>query len=215
MYILLKESFLPPPLYPKKYRRSKSWVVEQIIICRVPFEAKSMAELRGKVMNGTVKPITPGKYSMDLVLLMQSLLNLTPSKRPSLDKILSSSAIQKRLGTGNSSFSSESHVIGTIKVISLIKIEECIVVFTTIFAELSQVRQTISIKPSQHHKWGFLSCFADSMIRGYWPLSILTIFCPADVSLFSSATVFVHAENEAIHLLIFLRQANKIFEQSV
>ena len=67
-------------------------------------------------MNGTFKPVTPGKYSMDLVLLVQSLLNLTPSKRPSLDKILASPAIQKRLGAASQANASESHVIGTIKV---------------------------------------------------------------------------------------------------
>ena len=75
-----------------------------------------MAELRGKVMNGTVKPVTPGKYSMDLVMLMQSMLNLSPAKRPTLDKILASPAVQKRLGTASSTAGTDSKVIGTIKV---------------------------------------------------------------------------------------------------
>lgn len=85
---------------------------------RVPFEAKSMSELRQKVSAGVIKPITPGKYSTDLILLMQSLLQVTPSKRATLDKILASPAIQKRM-TGskiNASIPSDSHVIGTIKV---------------------------------------------------------------------------------------------------
>ncbi len=78
-----------------------------------------MAELRQKVMTGTIKPITPGKYSVDLVLVMQSLLQTTPSKRATIDKILASPAVQKRLaGSKPSSAPSaaESHVIGTIKV---------------------------------------------------------------------------------------------------
>ena len=76
-----------------------------------------MAELRGKVVAGTIKPITPGKYSLDLVLLMQTLLQVTPSKRPTLDKILSSTAVQKRLGTIKTTTPTESHLINTIKVV--------------------------------------------------------------------------------------------------
>jgi hypothetical protein len=92
--------------------------VEESMTHRVPFEAKSMAELRQKVMTGTIKPITPGKYSVDLVIVMQSLLQTTPSKRATLDKILASPAVVKRM-TGSkptASVSAESHVIGTIKV---------------------------------------------------------------------------------------------------
>lgn len=75
-----------------------------------------MAELRTKVMTGAIKPITAGKYSLDLVLLMQSLLHVTPSKRPSIDKILASGAVQKRIGSLRATSAAESHVIGTIKV---------------------------------------------------------------------------------------------------
>lgn len=86
--------------------------------CRVPFEAKSMSELRQKVSAGAIKPITPGKYSLDLVLTMQSLLHVTPSKRATIEKILASPGVQKRLGNSKPSVSgpSESHLIGTIKV---------------------------------------------------------------------------------------------------
>ena len=82
-----------------------------------------MSELRQKVSAGIIKPITPGKYSTDLVLLMQSLLQVTPSKRASLDKILASPAIQKRM-TGSkisASIPSDSHVIGTIKVCGILQ----------------------------------------------------------------------------------------------
>ena len=80
-----------------------------------------MSELRQKVSAGVIKPITPGKYSTDLVLLMQSLLQVTPSKRATLDKILASPAIQKRMSGAkiSASISSDSHVIGTIKVCTL------------------------------------------------------------------------------------------------
>ena len=79
-----------------------------------------MSELRQKVSAGTIKPITPGKYSTDLVLLMQSLLQITPSKRATIEKIVASPAIQKRMTASKASASgtSDSHVIGTIKVIA-------------------------------------------------------------------------------------------------
>ena len=79
-----------------------------------------MAELRQKVMTGTIKPIAAGKYSTELVLVMQSLLQTTPSKRATIDKILASPAVQKRLGASKPAAgpaSAESHVIGTIKVV--------------------------------------------------------------------------------------------------
>lgn len=43
---------------------------------KVPFEAKSMNELRAKVLAGRVPPIAAGKYSTELVSLMQALLSM-------------------------------------------------------------------------------------------------------------------------------------------
>ena len=80
-----------------------------------------MSELRSKVIGGTIKPITPGKYSLDLILLMQSLLQTSPSKRPSMDKILASPAVQKHMSglaaaAPKAKGKTESQLIGTIKV---------------------------------------------------------------------------------------------------
>ena len=83
-----------------------------------------MSELRQKVTAGIIKPITPGKYSTDLILLMQSLLQVTPSRRASLDKILASPAVQKRLTGAKlpALTPSDSHVIGTIKARLLLQV---------------------------------------------------------------------------------------------
>lgn len=75
-----------------------------------------MAELQFKVAAGNIKPITPGKYSMELVLLMQSLLQVAPTKRPSLESILASKVGRKYSGKAAVDIQAESRVIGTIKV---------------------------------------------------------------------------------------------------
>lgn len=53
----------------------------ELMTYKVPFEAKTMNELRAKVLAGRVPAVTPGKYSNELVSLMQALLNMQPSKR--------------------------------------------------------------------------------------------------------------------------------------
>lgn len=89
--------------------------------CRVPFEARSMAELRTKVMAGRFKPITPGKYSADLINLMGQLLQVNPQRRPEVSKILASSVVQKHAAGGShraaaAEPSSKGNVLQTIKV---------------------------------------------------------------------------------------------------
>ena len=89
--------------------------------CRVPFEARSMAELRTKVMAGRFKPITPGKYSADLINLMGQLLQVNPQRRPEVSKILASSVVQKHAAGGSHKAapaepSSKGNVLQTIKV---------------------------------------------------------------------------------------------------
>jgi len=90
------------------------------LICRVPFEARSMAELRTKVMAGRFKPITPGKYSADLINLMGQLLQVNPQRRPEVSKILASSVVQKHAAGGSHKAaaepSSKGNVLQTIKV---------------------------------------------------------------------------------------------------
>lgn len=89
--------------------------------CRVPFEARSMAELRTKVMAGRFKPISPGKYSADLINLMGQLLQVNPQRRPEVSKILASSVVQKHAAGGSHKAappepSSKGNVLQTIKV---------------------------------------------------------------------------------------------------
>ena len=42
----------------------------ELMTYKVPFEGKSMNELRAKVLAGRIAPIPPGKYSSELVSLM-------------------------------------------------------------------------------------------------------------------------------------------------
>ena len=88
--------------------------------CRVPFEARSMAELRTKVMAGRYKPITPGKYSADLINLMGQLLQVNPQRRPEVSKILASSVVQKHAAGGSHKApaepASKGNILQTIKV---------------------------------------------------------------------------------------------------
>ena len=79
-----------------------------------------MAELRTKVMAGRFKPITPGKYSADLINLMGQLLQVNPQRRPEVSKILASSVVQKHAAGGSHRVpaepSSKGNVLQTIKV---------------------------------------------------------------------------------------------------
>ena len=80
-----------------------------------------MAELRTKVMAGRFKPITPGKYSADLINLMGQLLQVNPQRRPEVSKILASSVVQKHAAGGShraapAEPSSKGNVLQTIKV---------------------------------------------------------------------------------------------------
>ncbi len=100
------------------------------MICRVPFEARSMAELRTKVMAGRFKPITPGKYSADLINLMGQLLQVNPQRRPEVSKILASSVVQKHAAGGSHKAaaepSSKGNVLQTIKVRAVQKPAGCL-----------------------------------------------------------------------------------------
>lgn len=80
-----------------------------------------MAELRTKVMAGRFKPITPGKYSADLINLMGQLLQVNPQRRPEVSKILASSVVQKHAAGGShraaaAEPASKGNVLQTIKV---------------------------------------------------------------------------------------------------
>lgn len=63
---------------------------------RMPFDAKSLPMLSVLIIKGEYQPI-PNMYSKDLFLLIKSLLNTNPSKRPSIDEILKSPLIKSRI----------------------------------------------------------------------------------------------------------------------
>ena len=52
-------------------------------------------------MAGTFKPVRAGKYSAELINLMQSLLQISPSKRTPLDRILAMPAMQEHTGNAD------------------------------------------------------------------------------------------------------------------
>lgn len=62
---------------------NSSFPLRQILLdfSRVPFEARSINELRLKVSSGRYSPLPVGMYSKELTTLCQSLLDLTPQKR--------------------------------------------------------------------------------------------------------------------------------------
>ncbi|KAL3134399.1 hypothetical protein ABBQ38_006461 [Trebouxia sp. C0009 RCD-2024] len=99
--------YMPPELWQnKKYTfTSDLWalgcLLYELMTYRVPFEARSMAELHTKVMAGHFKPITPGKYSADLINLMGQLLQVNPQRRPMVSQILASSVLQKHAAGGS------------------------------------------------------------------------------------------------------------------
>lgn len=70
----------------------------EMLTYRVPFEARSMAELKSKVMAGKVQPIT-APYSNAMKNICMSMMQLDPAKRPSLTELLNVSEVQDKLGS--------------------------------------------------------------------------------------------------------------------
>lgn len=73
--------------------------IPEVYIChclKVPFEARSMAELKSKVMAGRVQPVS-GPYSNALKNICMSMMQLDPAKRPSLTELLNVPEVQSRL----------------------------------------------------------------------------------------------------------------------
>lgn len=94
--------YMPPEIWKNRPYgfASDSWalgcLVYEMATFKVPFEARSMNELRYKVMKGTYPPI-PSSYSRDLQQLVKECLDPAPEKRPSMDSILASSAVMSRM----------------------------------------------------------------------------------------------------------------------
>ncbi|PNH00180.1 Serine/threonine-protein kinase Nek4 [Tetrabaena socialis] len=79
---------------------SDTWAIGcllyELTTLAVPFEARSMSELRYKVLRGTYPPI-PNTFSRDLQQMVRECLDPNPDKRPSMDALLASQAIASRL----------------------------------------------------------------------------------------------------------------------
>lgn len=69
---------------------SDTWAVGcllyELAALQVPFEARSMSELRYKVLRGTYPPV-PGTFSRDLQQMVRECLDPNPDKRPSMDQV--------------------------------------------------------------------------------------------------------------------------------
>ncbi len=63
---------------------------------RPPFRAQDMEGLYKKVMKG-VYPKIQSNYSQELSAVIKSLLQVTPGGRPSANKLMASSVIQKKI----------------------------------------------------------------------------------------------------------------------
>ncbi|GLI64257.1 hypothetical protein VaNZ11_007459 [Volvox africanus] len=79
---------------------SDTWAVGcllyELAALSVPFEARSMSELRYKVLRGSYPPL-PSTYSRDMQQLVRECLDPNPDKRPSMDAILANPAVASRL----------------------------------------------------------------------------------------------------------------------
>ncbi len=90
--------------------------------CAVPFEARSLQELRSKVLRGRC-PAPPKAYSSDLHNMVRAMLQQDPSKRPTIGEILQCPAVVKRLNhlpgqeqCPDTAQTTASHMLQTIKV---------------------------------------------------------------------------------------------------
>ena len=71
-------------------------VLYEMLTLKHPFDGRSMQQLVVKICRGNYRPVNP-KYSQDVQKLMKSMMNLSQSKRPSVNGILKKSFIQHRI----------------------------------------------------------------------------------------------------------------------
>eukprot|EP01059_Diplonema_ambulator_P001679 TRINITY_DN1141_c7_g1_i1.p1 TRINITY_DN1141_c7_g1~~TRINITY_DN1141_c7_g1_i1.p1 ORF type:complete len:541 (+),score=160.59 TRINITY_DN1141_c7_g1_i1:53-1624(+) len=94
--------YFSPEICQNKPYGSKSdvWalgiVLYEMATLRRPFNAKGLKELMRKIVNGTVESI-PSHYNPQLPQLISKLLNVHPSMRPSINRILESPYVQDSL----------------------------------------------------------------------------------------------------------------------
>jgi len=69
-------------------------ILYEMATFNVPFEARSMSELRYKILRGRYSPVGR-QYSADLIDMVRRLLDAVPENRPTLKQILSSETVKK------------------------------------------------------------------------------------------------------------------------
>eukprot|EP00201_Polytomella_parva_P011603 CAMPEP_0175073940 /NCGR_PEP_ID=MMETSP0052_2-20121109/20920_1 /TAXON_ID=51329 ORGANISM="Polytomella parva, Strain SAG 63-3" /NCGR_SAMPLE_ID=MMETSP0052_2 /ASSEMBLY_ACC=CAM_ASM_000194 /LENGTH=341 /DNA_ID=CAMNT_0016341963 /DNA_START=37 /DNA_END=1059 /DNA_ORIENTATION=+ len=94
--------YMPPEIWrnrPYSFS-SDTWalgcILYELAALSVPFEARSMSELRYKVLRGTYPPL-PSGFSRDLQMMVKVCLDSNPDVRPSADRILAMPAVASRL----------------------------------------------------------------------------------------------------------------------
>ncbi|KAF5837626.1 kinase-like domain-containing protein [Dunaliella salina] len=94
--------YMPPEIWRNRPYgfQSDSWalgcLLYEMATLTVPFEARSMNELRYKVLRSTYPPITGG-YSRDYIAMVTACLDPNPDRRPSMEMILNSPAVRSRM----------------------------------------------------------------------------------------------------------------------
>ena len=94
--------YMPPEVWKSRPYSfsSDSWslgcLLYELITLKVPFEARSLAELRFKVIRGKYNSM-PRHYSKDLGKMVEMLLKVDPKQRPSMDQILTHPKVQERM----------------------------------------------------------------------------------------------------------------------
>lgn len=94
--------YMPPEIWRNRPYgfSSDSWAIGcllyEMATYSVPFEARSMSELRYKVLRGTYPPV-PSTYSRELQQMVKDCLDSNPDRRPSMDQILNNQAVASRM----------------------------------------------------------------------------------------------------------------------
>lgn len=71
-------------------------VLYEAVTLKPPFRAEDMEGLFKKVLKG-VYPRIPNSYSKDMASIVKSLITVTPSQRPSCDKILEMPVVKRKI----------------------------------------------------------------------------------------------------------------------
>jgi NIMA (never in mitosis gene a)-related kinase len=94
--------YMSPEIWRRRPYNKKSdiWslgcLLYELATLKHPFEARDERSLAEKVMRGVYAPI-PSSYSTDLSTMVRILLNVDPSRRPTVDEILNHPIVLKRI----------------------------------------------------------------------------------------------------------------------